>query len=367
MPLLQPREGDNDGGYAVQDYRAVRPDLGTIDDLRELATDLREHGHQPGAGPGAQPRRPRARVGAAGPGGRAGATATTSTSSPTATCPTPTSATLPEVFPDFAPGSFTWDDELRRLGLDDVQRVAVGPQLGQPRRARRVRRDHPVPGQPRRRGAPAGRHRVPVEAAGHQLPEPARGARDHPGAAHAWPGSRRPAVAFKAEAIVGPRDLVQYLGAGRARRPGQRPRLPQQPDGADLVDARHRQHRPGPARPRARCRRRRRPAPGSPTSAATTTSAGRSTTATPPPSGSTGYGAPALPVRLVRRRRSRARGPTGWSSRPTPPPATGGSAAPRPRWPGCDDGSRRRADGDGRRSPGSSWPTRSSPAGAASR
>ena len=28
MPLLEPREGDNDGGYAVVDYRSVRPDLG---------------------------------------------------------------------------------------------------------------------------------------------------------------------------------------------------------------------------------------------------------------------------------------------------------------------------------------------------
>ncbi len=44
MPLLQPREGDNDGGYAVQDYRAVRPDLGTVDDLRDLATTLRSRG-----------------------------------------------------------------------------------------------------------------------------------------------------------------------------------------------------------------------------------------------------------------------------------------------------------------------------------
>ena len=44
MPLLKPRAGDNDGGYAVQDYRAVRPDLGTVDDLRDLATVLRSHG-----------------------------------------------------------------------------------------------------------------------------------------------------------------------------------------------------------------------------------------------------------------------------------------------------------------------------------
>ncbi len=38
---FKPREGDSDGGYAVADYRTVRPDLGTIDDLRALATTLR--------------------------------------------------------------------------------------------------------------------------------------------------------------------------------------------------------------------------------------------------------------------------------------------------------------------------------------
>ena len=44
MPLLKPRPGQNDGGYAVMDYRAVRDDLGTVDDLRELATALRNSG-----------------------------------------------------------------------------------------------------------------------------------------------------------------------------------------------------------------------------------------------------------------------------------------------------------------------------------
>ena len=44
MPLLRPRAGDNDGGYAVQDYRAIRPDLGTVDDLRNLAATLRSRG-----------------------------------------------------------------------------------------------------------------------------------------------------------------------------------------------------------------------------------------------------------------------------------------------------------------------------------
>ncbi len=33
MPLLKPRPGANDGGYAVMDYRQVRQDLGTIEDL----------------------------------------------------------------------------------------------------------------------------------------------------------------------------------------------------------------------------------------------------------------------------------------------------------------------------------------------
>jgi hypothetical protein len=44
MPLLKPREGENDGGYAVADFRAVRPDLGTMDDLEALAGHLRERG-----------------------------------------------------------------------------------------------------------------------------------------------------------------------------------------------------------------------------------------------------------------------------------------------------------------------------------
>ena len=44
MPLFKAPEGDNDGGYAVSDYRQVDPRLGTMDDLRALATDLRRAG-----------------------------------------------------------------------------------------------------------------------------------------------------------------------------------------------------------------------------------------------------------------------------------------------------------------------------------
>ncbi len=41
MPCLQARPGDNDGGYSVMDYGAIDPRLGTMDDLEELATALR--------------------------------------------------------------------------------------------------------------------------------------------------------------------------------------------------------------------------------------------------------------------------------------------------------------------------------------
>ncbi len=44
MPLLNPRPGNSDGGYAVMDYKSIRPDLGTMKDLSELAADLHEAG-----------------------------------------------------------------------------------------------------------------------------------------------------------------------------------------------------------------------------------------------------------------------------------------------------------------------------------
>ena len=44
MPLFAVRPGDNDGGYAISDYRSVDPRLGTIEELRQLADALREAG-----------------------------------------------------------------------------------------------------------------------------------------------------------------------------------------------------------------------------------------------------------------------------------------------------------------------------------
>ncbi len=44
MPLLQPRNGDNDGGYAVADYDRVDERIGSMDDLEALASRLRHEG-----------------------------------------------------------------------------------------------------------------------------------------------------------------------------------------------------------------------------------------------------------------------------------------------------------------------------------
>lgn len=107
MPLLTPRDGDSDGGYAVADYRSVRPDLGTMDDLRALTRRLRaedisltldfvvnhvadQHEWARRARAGEQRYRDYFHV------------------FPDRTLPDAYEATLPEVFPDFAPGNFTW-------------------------------------------------------------------------------------------------------------------------------------------------------------------------------------------------------------------------------------------------------------------
>ena len=110
MPLLKPRPGPNDGGYAVMDYRAVRDDLGTIDDLRNLATVLRRRGvsltldlvlnHVAAEHDWAQ----NARDGDSHYRGYFHMFADRH-------LPDAYERSLPEVFPDFAPGNFTFDEE----------------------------------------------------------------------------------------------------------------------------------------------------------------------------------------------------------------------------------------------------------------
>ncbi len=212
MPLLQPRAGDNDGGYAVQDYRRVRPDLGTNEELRELAATLRGRGislvvdlvlnHV-------------AREHEWAEKARAGDPAYRSYFHvyDDRTLPDAFEQSLPEVFPDFAPGNFTWDEELAGwvwttfnefqwdlnwanpevlLELADV--IVWLANLGV-----EVLRLDAVAFLWKRLGTDC-QNQPEVHAIIQALRATARMA--------------APALAFKAEAIVGPRDLVQYLGTG---------------------------------------------------------------------------------------------------------------------------------------------------------
>ncbi|MFC3687808.1 amylosucrase [Aquipuribacter hungaricus] len=213
LPLLTPRPGDSDGGYAVMDYRSVRPDLGTNDDLAALADALhargtslcvdlvlnhvaREHEWAVRARAGEQRYRAFFRT------------------FPDRTWPDAYEQTLPEVFPDFAPGSFTFDDELdawvwttfnswqwdvdwsnpdvfvaylevvchlANLGVDVLRLDAIAflwKRLGT-----------------------ACQNEPEVHAITRALRAALRVV--------------APGVLLKAEAIVGPRDLVPYLGTGR--------------------------------------------------------------------------------------------------------------------------------------------------------
>ncbi|HMD89803.1 MAG TPA: alpha-amylase family protein [Anaerolineaceae bacterium] len=47
MPLFRSPKAENDGGYAISSYREVDPALGTMQQLSELASDLRQNGISP--------------------------------------------------------------------------------------------------------------------------------------------------------------------------------------------------------------------------------------------------------------------------------------------------------------------------------
>ena len=47
MPLFRCPDGDDDGGYAISSYREVDPQLGSMEQLAELISELRHHGISP--------------------------------------------------------------------------------------------------------------------------------------------------------------------------------------------------------------------------------------------------------------------------------------------------------------------------------
>ena len=212
MPLLLPRPGPDDGGYAVADFRTVRPDLGTVDDLRELTYSLRgagislvldlvlnhvarEHEWARRAIAGEQRYRDYFLL----------------FSDRTGRTPTRRAC---RGLPRLRPRQLHLRRGGGRLGLDHLQRLAVGPELGQtptccassptwccgwPTWASRCC----VSMRSRSCGSgsgPAARTSPEVHAITQVLRTVARIA--------------APAVAFKAEAIVSPPDLMPYLGVG---------------------------------------------------------------------------------------------------------------------------------------------------------
>jgi amylosucrase len=213
MPLLQPQPAPNDGGYAVMDYRAVRSDLGTIDDLGALTAALRadgislcvdlvlnhvarEHEWAQQARAGDPHKREYFHV------------------FPDRELPDAYERTLPEVFPRFAPGNFTWDDELSgwvwttfnayQWDLDwsnpDVLCEYADIVLALANHGVEVFRLDAIAFTWKRLGTNC-QNQPEVHALTQALRTVARIA--------------CPAVLFKAEAIVGPQDLLAYLGQGR--------------------------------------------------------------------------------------------------------------------------------------------------------
>ncbi|RDI96406.1 alpha-amylase [Meiothermus sp. QL-1] len=213
LPLLLPREGENDGGYAVADYRRVRPDLGTMDDLEALCTELRREGislcldlvlnHVAREHPWAQAARrgdPRYRA--------------YFYVYPDRTIPDQYERTLPEIFPNFAPGNFTWDEELKGWVWTTFNSWQWDVNWSNPRvfleyldlilwlanRGVEVFRLDAIAFIWKRLGTNC-QNQPEVHALTQALRAAVRiGA---------------PAVAFKAEAIVAPEDLAAYLGTGR--------------------------------------------------------------------------------------------------------------------------------------------------------
>ena len=217
MPLLKPRDGANDGGYAVADYRAVDPRLGTMDDLEALAGELRARdmslcvdlvlNHTAREHPWAR-------------GWLQGDPefADFYYGFPDRTMPDAYEATIVDVFPDQAPGSFTWVEEMRAWVWTTFFAYQWDLNWGNPRvfaavletilwlanRGIEIFRLDAVPFMGKRLGTSC-----------MNQPE----VHDIVQALHALTKLAAPAVVFKAEAIVAPDDLVAYLGGHHRYRP----------------------------------------------------------------------------------------------------------------------------------------------------
>lgn len=212
MPLLKMREGDADGGYAVADYRAVDPRFGTMDDLEALCDDLRARDMSLCVDLVLNHTAAEASWAVAARAGDVAASAMYRIY-PDRTMPDRFELTLPETFPEMAPGNFTqledgrwvwttfnafqwdldWSNPAVFIEMTDVL-------LNLANRGVDVFRLDAVAFMWKRLGTNS-QNQPEVHDLLQALRTCARIA--------------APAVIFKAEAIVGPDDLMAYLGIGR--------------------------------------------------------------------------------------------------------------------------------------------------------
>ena len=210
MPLLESRDGPDDGGYAVQSFRRVDPALGTMDALRNLAATLHERdvgltidvvmNHT-------------AKEHAWAQRARAGHTRYRNLyrTFPDRTVPNAYEETLPEVFPDFAPGNFTYVDALDRWVWTTFYDFQWDLNYANPDVFVHMLREMCFL-------ANVGVDVLRLDAVPFLWKEMGTNCQNRP-EAHALLRAYRalfdvvaPGVLFKAEAIVAPDDVVRYLG-----------------------------------------------------------------------------------------------------------------------------------------------------------
>ncbi|MEZ4610193.1 MAG: alpha-amylase family glycosyl hydrolase [Caldilineaceae bacterium] len=213
MPLFKAPEGDNDGGYAVSDYRQVDPDLGTMADLETLATELRAAGislvldfvfnHTSD-----EHRWPAAR------GGRSRARRLLLLF-PDRTMPDAYDRTLREIFPDQHPGSFTYRPEIGQWVWTTFNRFQWDLNYRNPAVFHDMAAGDALPGQHRHGGVAAGCVGLHLEGTGHRLRESAPGA-------HAGAGLQR-GVAHRRPALSSSPGHRPSRRGERVHQPGRMP------------------------------------------------------------------------------------------------------------------------------------------------
>ena len=113
MPIMQCPQGSSDGGYAVSDFREIDPRVGTLDDLAHLSYEMRQNdmlltldvvlNHTSDEHEWAQKAK-------AGDPVYQDYYYTFSNRN----VPDMFEQSLPEIFPETAPGNFTWDEDMQR-------------------------------------------------------------------------------------------------------------------------------------------------------------------------------------------------------------------------------------------------------------